>query len=94
MSGGRRKALVRAIAEAPAFSLAGAALVAGLSREGGVPANPEGKMKNFTGNYRRILALAAIAAGIALASAGILGGGAESVLRKATLICMECIGIG
>lgn len=63
-------------------------------RARGFPRIRRGELKDFIDNHRKVIALAAAAAGIALAVAGILGGGAESVVEKATLICMECIGIG
>lgn len=48
-------------------------------------------MKERTKN---IIAILLIAAGIVAMIAGILRGEAVDVLRKATTICLECIGIG
>jgi len=35
-----------------------------------------------------------LAAGLAMMAAGIWRGELEAIFRKATVICMECIGIG
>lgn len=48
-------------------------------------------MKERTKN---IIAILLLAAGAAAMIAGILRGEAVDVLRKATTICLECIGIG
>ena len=43
---------------------------------------------------RPYLAWAVLALGAALVCLGIWRGEADTVLRKAVMICMECIGIG
>ena len=43
---------------------------------------------------RYLPAAAVFCAGAVLLTAGILRGEAQTVLQKAVLICMECIGIG
>ena len=48
----------------------------------------------MTETRRKIIATAALCAGIALVIAGIFRDEAETVFYKATRICMECIGIG
>ncbi len=48
-------------------------------------------MKERTKN---ILSLMLIAIGLVTLLAGISRGEAANVLRKATMICMECIGLG
>jgi hypothetical protein len=48
-------------------------------------------MKERTKN---MIAILLIAAGAVIMIAGILRGEAADVLRKATTICLECIGIG
>lgn len=48
-------------------------------------------MKERTKN---IVALSLMAAGLLALIAGVLRGEAADVLRKATMICLECIGIG
>ncbi|MBQ8894574.1 MAG: hypothetical protein IJ043_09260 [Clostridia bacterium] len=43
---------------------------------------------------KNIIALCLMAGGLVALIAGILRGEAADVLRKATMICLECIGIG
>ena len=43
---------------------------------------------------RRILRIAIAALGIGLVIYGTAVGGPAAVLKKATMICMECVGIG
>ena len=48
----------------------------------------------MTSKSRRIIAILCIFVGIVLLVAGLLRGEAQTVLNKATRICLECIGIG
>lgn len=43
---------------------------------------------------QRIISVTVLVLSIALIVCGVLNGEAESVIEKATRICMECIGIG
>ncbi|MBP5451139.1 MAG: hypothetical protein J6Y16_02765 [Treponema sp.] len=43
---------------------------------------------------RRVISLCILCAGIVLVVAGIFRGEAVTVFKKATRICLECIGIG
>ena len=42
----------------------------------------------------RIISIVVLVLSISLIISGIFAGEAESVIKKATRICMECIGIG
>lgn len=48
----------------------------------------------ITGCKRRVIQMVLIAAGLAMMTAGIRNGEAQTVLGKAINICLECIGIG
>ena len=48
----------------------------------------------MTGKKRKIISIVSLCLGIVLVIAGIFRREAETVLNKATRICMECIGIG
>lgn len=59
--------------------------------------NPCDNKKRTTKNdrkKRKIISIVSLCLGIVLVIAGIFRGEAETVLNKATRICMECIGIG
>ena len=45
-------------------------------------------------NVRKYLWIALIAVGITFMIVGILHGELTAIMRKATVICLECIGIG
>ena len=45
-------------------------------------------------NKRRIISIVILAAGIALIAAGVFRGELDVILRKAAVVCMECIGLG
>lgn len=45
-------------------------------------------------NKRRIIGIVILAAGIALIAAGVFRGELDVILRKAMIVCMECIGLG
>jgi hypothetical protein len=45
-------------------------------------------------NKRRIVGIVILAAGIALLAAGVFRGELDVILRKAAVVCMECIGLG
>ena len=45
-------------------------------------------------NKRRIVGIVILAAGIALIAAGVFRGELDVILRKAAVVCMECIGLG
>jgi hypothetical protein len=49
---------------------------------------------NLSDKKRKIISIVSLCAGTVLVIAGIFRGEAETVLNKATRICMECIGIG
>lgn len=48
----------------------------------------------FWRNFKRASWMWGIAAGIAFLGIGVLQGQMAVIWRKATMICMECIGIG
>ena len=50
-------------------------------------------MKIFA-KKRRILQVAILLVGIAMITKGIVRGEAREIMRKAIVVCMECIGIG
>ena len=43
---------------------------------------------------RRVCAVSLLVLGVAFVAIGIYRGEVETVLRKAVMICLECIGIG
>jgi len=43
---------------------------------------------------RRIIQLSILTAGVILVVLGVIRGDALEILKKAVLVCMECIGIG
>ncbi|MBO4425725.1 MAG: thioredoxin [Clostridiales bacterium] len=45
-------------------------------------------------NKRRIVGIVILAAGITLIAAGVFRGELDVILRKAAVVCMECIGLG
>ena len=45
-------------------------------------------------NKRRALGIAILSIGILLIVAGVFRGELDVILRKAALVCMECIGLG
>ena len=51
-------------------------------------------MKSFFKKNRRVFSATTILIGIALITAGVFRGEEKVVLKKATKICLECIGIG
>lgn len=59
-----------------------------------------GSRQPFRGNVMEnkkrawVIPLVLIAIGIAFLIVGIYNGEAQEILRKATVICLECIGIG
>ena len=48
----------------------------------------------MTLRWSRITRISVLAAGVALAVAGILRGEPGEILKKAVVVCLECIGIG
>jgi len=48
----------------------------------------------MTDKKRSLIALSILCAGLILITAGIFRGEAATVFKKATKICLECIGIG
>ena len=49
---------------------------------------------NMGATKRNVIAAVILCAGIVLVEAGIFRGEAVTVFKKATRICLECIGIG
>ena len=45
-------------------------------------------------NKRRVIGIIILIAGIALIAAGVFRGELTVILRKAAVVCMECIGLG
>jgi len=45
-------------------------------------------------NKRKVIGIVILIAGIALIAAGVFRGELDVILRKAAVVCMECIGLG
>ncbi len=45
-------------------------------------------------NKRKVIGIVILIAGIALIAAGVFRGELNVILRKAAVVCMECIGLG
>ena len=45
-------------------------------------------------NKRRVAAIAILVLGILLIAAGVFRGELDVILKKAAVVCMECIGLG
>ena len=45
-------------------------------------------------NKRNVIGIVILIAGIALIAAGVFRGELDVILRKAAVVCMECIGLG
>jgi len=47
-----------------------------------------------TGRFRLLFSMIFLASGAVMLVFGLLRGEAQELLRKATIVCLECIGIG